>query len=85
MQAERADWEDNGAMTGRKAAPHKRPTALSAQELTEAADLLRQVIALAKAGDLGAKSPEARALLRRLEGAALAADLAAGNDLTSEA
>jgi hypothetical protein len=35
----------------------------------EAADLFRSVLAAVKTGELEAKTPEARALLRRLEGA----------------
>lgn len=58
----------------RKATP-KKP---SADDLAQAASLLRQVVELAKAGVLEAKSPEARAILRRIEGAVIAAELAAG-------
>jgi hypothetical protein len=53
----------------------RRPTTT---ELKEAAAVLRQVIALAESGELEAKSPNARTLLRKLEGAAIAAEIASG-------
>jgi len=52
--------------------------ALGPDQLAEAATMLRQVLALAETGELEASTPAARALLRRLEGAAIAAELAAG-------
>lgn len=51
---------------------------LGPDQLGDAAALLRQVLALVKAGELEAATPTARALLRRVEGAAIAAELAAG-------
>ena len=59
-----------------------RTAALSAEDLAEAAALLREVVELAKAGVLEAKSPEARIFLRKLEGAAIAARLASGAEST---
>jgi len=52
--------------------------ALGPDQLADAATMLRRVLALVKTGELEASSPAARALLRRLEGAAIAAELAAG-------
>jgi len=51
---------------------------MTAEDLADAASLLRRVLTLVEAGELEAKTPEARALMRRLEGAALAAEVAAG-------
>jgi hypothetical protein len=51
---------------------------LASADLADAAGLLRGVLALVAAGELEAKTTEARALLRRVEGAALAVAIAAG-------
>jgi hypothetical protein len=47
-------------------------------DLAEAATLLDRVLALVEAGELEAKTANARAVLRRLEGAATATRLIAG-------
>lgn len=52
--------------------------ALGRDDLVKAAAMLRRVLTLIEAGDLEARTPSARAVLRRLEGAAIAAELAAG-------
>lgn len=54
------------------------------EELAEAADLLRQLVNLADAGELEAKSPAARDILRRIEGAAIAAEAASRRPPTDQ-
>ena len=48
------------------------------EDLADAAAMLRRILALVDAGELEVTSPTARAVLRRLEGAAIAIELAAG-------
>jgi hypothetical protein len=48
------------------------------EQLADAAVMLRRLLALVETGELEATTPSARALLRRLEGAAIAVELAAG-------
>jgi len=52
--------------------------AMQPDQLAEAAAMLRRLLALVAAGELEATTPSARAVLRRLEGAAIAVELAAG-------
>jgi hypothetical protein len=52
--------------------------AMRPDQLTDAAAMLRRLLALVEAGELEATTPSARAILRRLEGAAIAVELAAG-------
>jgi hypothetical protein len=47
------------------------------KEMAELADLLRRLLALVDAGELEAETPDARALVRRMEGAAVALEQAA--------
>jgi hypothetical protein len=51
---------------------------LEQADLIEAAAMLRRLLALVEAGELEATTPTARAVLRRIEGAAIAVELAAG-------
>lgn len=53
-------------------------SAIGHEDLAGAAAMLRRLLALVEAGELEATTPSARALLRRLEGAAIAVELAAG-------
>lgn len=46
----------------------------------EAASAMRRVLAAVHAGDLDAASPQARALLRRMEGAVAALEVQTGTD-----
>ena len=62
-------------MSKRKHAP---AGAIDPQVMADAAALLRRVLALVDAGELTASTPQALALLRRLEGAAMAAEIAGG-------
>jgi hypothetical protein len=52
--------------------------AMRPDELADAAVMLRRLLALVEAGELEASTPSARAVLRRLEGATIAVELAAG-------
>lgn len=54
----------------------RRP--LSASDLAGAAALLRGVLGLIEAGTIDAATPTARAIKRRMEGAVIAAEQAAG-------
>jgi hypothetical protein len=54
------------------------PDPLPPADLAPAAALLRQLLAAVEAGTIEATTPNARALLRRLEGAAAAVELLAG-------
>jgi hypothetical protein len=51
---------------------------MSPEDLAEAARVLRSLLALVETGELEAKTPNARAVVRRIEGAAIAAELSAG-------
>jgi len=52
--------------------------AMQPDQLVDAASMLRRLLALVETGELEATTPGARALLRRLEGVAIAVELAAG-------
>jgi hypothetical protein len=47
---------------------------MTKREIAETAALIGRVLAAVESGDLGANSPEARAVVRRLEGAKAALD-----------
>ncbi len=53
-------------------------SALTPDDLAEAATILRRLLTLVEAGELEATTPNARAVLRRLEGATIAVELATG-------
>ena len=52
--------------------------ALGPDDLAEAAIMLRRLLTLVEDGELEATTPNARAVLRRLEGATVAVELATG-------
>jgi hypothetical protein len=52
--------------------------ALGPDDLAEAATMLRRLLTLVEDGELEATTPNARAVLRRLEGATVAVELATG-------
>jgi len=53
-------------------------SALTPDDLAEASTMLRRLLALVESGELEATTPNARAVLRRLEGATIAVELATG-------
>ena len=53
-------------------------SALGPDDVAQAATMLRRLLTLVEAGELEATTPSARAVLRRLEGATIAVELAAG-------
>lgn len=52
--------------------------AMQPDQLADAAAILRRLLVLVESGELEAATPQARAVLRRLEGATIAVELAAG-------
>jgi len=59
------------------AGPSRPESRLRASDLSEASGMLRAVLTAVEAGELEAGSSRARALVRRIEGAAAALDAAA--------